>query len=258
MVTSPEWVMTDDQLDPIEWLRHRDPADELDDEATDETLAQELDEALRRGQSSDSRPDIDPLGAARRRRTTARVSAAVVAAATVGGSTLAWTKRPTVEAKDKTLFLCFAEPRLDADRVLISLDGRTPAQRCRFEFEESRFSNRPKPDRYAACVLSDGRVGVFPDLAKGDCPSLDLLAADGSTDGARGVLTELIDQTGRAVAFERCLSTQAAENAVLDVLEDLDLADWTVETFILTTPKTCAVRVVDDEAQIVTLTALPR
>lgn len=206
-----------DEFDPVEWLKQRDPIEQVQDPQ---------DEARTR------RAVFDRVIAAPtvRRRRSRRLIPVVAAAAvlTAAGSAVAAVLLNRSSSPEPGIVLCYAEARVDASRASVDR-GDDPIASCERAWADPNFTeifdNRPVP-QLAACTLPSGVTAVFPADRGDPCAALGAVPA-GTESPEDGKIRQFSDQVTDALDH-RCMSILDVEQTVRDALRSAGLDDWSV------------------------------
>lgn len=159
----------------------------------------------------------------RRRLALIAVPAAIVVLAASGFTTYVLTREPT----QLDTIGCFETPDVDGSVAVVNADGRDPRAICAELWRDGALRGRPMPERFAACVLQTGAVGVFPSSEPGTCERLGLAELPASYAAAARRLAGLRDALVARFASE-CVGEQVALTVVRRALDARGLSAWDV------------------------------
>jgi hypothetical protein len=131
---------------------------------------------------------------------------------------------------------CYAEPRLDADTLVTSSDGRDPVTICSEKWASLTVTSPPP---MVACSMGSG-VGVFPSDDPGLCARLGLEPLPAGYISAAQKFSSMRDDMIRRIVQERCVAESEGERIARSVLDQHGFSDWTIRLLIEQPHQTCA------------------
>jgi hypothetical protein len=207
--------------DPAERLRRADPVAEDDPASARSPQAGALFERITVAPPTSSLVTNPPR---RRLRTWVAIPVVVLLLAAAGYGLYHSIRQPLVVA-------CFQGGRLDANRFEVDATGANPVDLCSAPWRPGGDFNptgsQSTPD-LAACVLSDGGIGVFPTTVSSDiCHTLGLEAAPVDSDTDVRQLARFRDSVVTAM-LGSCYSRDQAVDLVRTKLSEAGLEGWEV------------------------------
>lgn len=175
----------------------------------------------------------------RRRRVAAGIGAAVaLTAGTAAAAAVLWREHPTAPQAGIT---CRSEADPRADAIVIE-PGGDPIAVCQEQWDEGafeEFGTYTLPDALAACVSNAGTIEVFPGT-EAICAQLGLATANTEPSADTQLVVELQDRLINEINAIDCLTAEEAAASARQILNDLDLTEWPVQTNPDAVGTTCA------------------